>query len=320
MRPWTRCSPATGTTGTRWPGSTASRPAAGWVAPSSPAANHARLEDLPERLRRRPRTGARVRPPDAGPGPGHPARRAAQPAHRGGVQRVLVPQGTRSPGGQAPPHGRVLPSPRRGGRLEPPLRHEGLPPVPVRGAGRPGWDRATGDRTARRGQGGVISGRPQEVRPGRPRAALVPHAGLDPGPRPSRQPPGPGDPARLPRRIGRRSRGPRLPGQGLAGRSGRLPVDVPTHRRMAGGEGPGRSRRCLPIRPRTAARAVRRTPTPGTRPVPAGRARAGRSRPRRPSRGDSAPSAATAPSTPSEATAPSAPSTPSTPSTERSPS
>ena len=148
--------------------------------------DHARLEDLPERLRRRPRTGPRLRAPDPGPGPGHPARRPAQPADRGGLQRVLVPQGPRPPGGQAPPHERVLPSPRRGRRLEPPLRHQRLPPVPVRGPRRPGRDGAPGHRAPHRGEGGVLPGRAQAVRARRSRAALVPRRPAGPWPSTSR--------------------------------------------------------------------------------------------------------------------------------------
>ncbi len=77
--------------------------------------DHARLEDLPRTAAPGAGPGPGVRPPDAGPRPVDPAQRPAQPPHGGGLQRVLVPQGPCAPGGQAPPHDRVLPPPRRGG-------------------------------------------------------------------------------------------------------------------------------------------------------------------------------------------------------------
>ncbi len=80
----------------------------------------------------------------------------------------------------------LLPSPRRGGRLEPPLRPQGVPPVPVRGGRRARRDGPSGHRAADRAEAGQLPGRAQAVRPGRPGAAFLPHARMDPGPRPAR--------------------------------------------------------------------------------------------------------------------------------------
>ena len=96
--------------------------------------DHARLEDLPERLRHHPDRARSFSPRSLARRPADTAQRPAQPPDRRGLQRVLVPQVPPSPGGSTPPHGRVLPPARRGGRVEPALRQEGFPPVPVRGA------------------------------------------------------------------------------------------------------------------------------------------------------------------------------------------
>ena len=63
----------------------------------------------------------------------------------------------------------------------------------------------------------VVSGRAQAVRPGRPGTALLPHARVDPGPRPAGRPPRARRPARRAGRRGHGGRRPGLPGQGLAG-------------------------------------------------------------------------------------------------------
>ena len=57
-----------------------------------------------------------------------------QRRHGQGVQRVLVPQGAQAPGRRAAEHHRVLPPARHRRRVEPGLRPERLPAVPVRRA------------------------------------------------------------------------------------------------------------------------------------------------------------------------------------------
>ena len=64
--------------------------------------------------------------------------RAAEPGDGRAGQRGLVPQGPAAAGGRDPDHRRVLPPAGRDQELEPRVRPGGLPPVPVRGALRPG--------------------------------------------------------------------------------------------------------------------------------------------------------------------------------------
>ena len=108
----------------------------------------------PRRARRAPQREtsrrARLRAARAAPRAAVDPQRAAQPALDPRVQRAVVPQGAaRAPRPGADDH-RVLPSARRGARLEPHLRLERLRAVPVRRALRRRGRRADGARAAER--------------------------------------------------------------------------------------------------------------------------------------------------------------------------
>ncbi len=230
--------------------------------PSGPFRAHPRRPRPPRRPARTAAPGAGpgpgVRPPDAGPRPRDPAQRPAQPPHGGGLQRVLVPQGPRPPGGQAPPHDGVLPPPRRGGGMEPPLWPKGLPAVPVRRGRRARRDGADGHRTPLGAEAGQLPGCAEAVRARGSGTALLPHPRVDPGPRPAGRPSGAGPAARRPRPAGGGRRWTGVSGQGLAGLPEHLPGHVPPSRRVAGGAGPRRPRGSPAVRSRAASRAVHR--------------------------------------------------------------
>src|SRR3954463_10242254 len=105
---------------------------------------------------------------------------AAQPRHRRGVQRALVPQGAQGQAGPAAEHPDVLPPAGLGRRLEPHLRPPWLRAVPVHRALRSGGGHAGGPGAAQQLRDGVLPRRAQAVRPGQPRHAVLPVAGLDP--------------------------------------------------------------------------------------------------------------------------------------------
>ena len=73
-------------------------------------------------------------------------------------------------------------------RLEPPVRPKGLPAVPVRGGRQARGDGADGHRAPLGAEAGQLPGRAQAVRPRRSGTALLPHARVDPGPRPAGRP------------------------------------------------------------------------------------------------------------------------------------
>src|SRR3984957_18905504 len=180
--------------------------------------------------------------------------RAAEPGHGRAGQRGLVPQGPAQAGGGDPDHRRVLPPAGRDQELEQRVRPGGLPPVPVRGAVRPGAGGPPGAGADQRRPGSLVRDRAQAVRPGRPRIPVLPDAGLDAG---AGLPGGHRGPGRAAGPAGRRCAGrrrPGLPGQGLPGAARGVRRDVPP----AGGV-PQTPRRARPRR-RTRLRPV---PPPG---------------------------------------------------------
>src|ERR1700722_6179878 len=188
------------------------------------------------------------------PRPGRVPGRAAGPGPARAAHRRVVPPGPEQAGGGDPGHRRVLPPARRDQELEPRVRPGGLPPVPVRGAVRPGAGGPPGAGADQRRAGSLVRDRAQAVRPGRPRIPVLPDAGLDAG---AGLPGGPRGPRRGARPAGRRPagrRGPGRPGQGLPGAARGVRRDVPP----AGGV-PQTPRRARPRR-RTRLRPV---PPPG---------------------------------------------------------
>ncbi len=126
--------------------------------------DHARMDELPPALQRSPGKARAFVTENTVQRGDHSTERPAQPAHRRSVQRVLVPQGTQAPGGQTPSHDRVLPPPRWGGSVEPPLRQAGLSPVPVRGGRRTRRDGPAHHRALGRAEAGIVPGRVETVR------------------------------------------------------------------------------------------------------------------------------------------------------------
>ena len=180
--------------------------------------DHARLDDLPDRPAALPGPGPGLRPPDAGPRAAHPAQRPAQPADRRRLQRVLVPQGAPAPGRASPTTWPASSTRSTGWRT-------GTASTAPRGSSSTSsWSPTAG----RDGPPRSSSGSPQlswprflavlkRFGPGDPGPAVLPRAGVDPGPRPPRRPPRPRRAARRARRAGDRRRWPGLPGQGLPG-------------------------------------------------------------------------------------------------------
>ena len=104
------------------------------------------------------------------------------------VQRVLVPQGPARAARPAPAAVRVLPPAGRAAGVEPGLRPRRLRAVPVRGRLRRRRTRcARIVRRMSRARLPVLPRRAQAFRRGRPRLAVLPDAGLDPGPGHSRR-------------------------------------------------------------------------------------------------------------------------------------
>ena len=123
----------------------------------------------------------------------------------------------------------LLPPARRRAGLEPPLRQPRLRPVPVRRARR-GRPRPCARRSSALSAAQCASFLAVLKRfgPGEPRAAVVPHAGLDARPRPPRRRPAASADLldELDRLVARRRR-PRLPRQGLPARRRARRADVP---------------------------------------------------------------------------------------------
>ena len=147
--------------------------------------DHARLADLPARLAGDPDRARAFVPRQLARVPLTPPSGLLNPLTVGAFNEFWFRKAPEAPARQAPPHDRLLPSPRRCGRVEPPLRQPRLPAVPVRGARRRGRDGPPHHRAPHRGAPGLVPRRAQALRPGRPGPALVPDARVDPGPRPA---------------------------------------------------------------------------------------------------------------------------------------
>ncbi len=117
-------------------------------------------------------------------------------------------------------------------------------------------------------EAGQLPGRAEAVRARRSGTALLPHPRVDPGPRPAGRPSGAGPAARRPRPAGGGRRRTGVSGQGLAGLPDHLPGHVPPGRGVAGGAGPRRPRRSPAVRSRAASRAVHRCRGDGWRRRP----------------------------------------------------
>ena len=87
--------------------------------------DHARLEDLPARLRRAPDRARAFVPRHLARVPLTPPSGLLNPLTVGAFNEFWFRKAPMRPGGQAPPHDRLLPPPRRGRRVEPPLRTDG---------------------------------------------------------------------------------------------------------------------------------------------------------------------------------------------------
>ena len=198
---------------TRWPGSTPSPAAARSAASVLTRGEHARRDELTGRAARTPYAAA-GRPPAARRLPSVP--HGLVSARLGpGLQRGVVPQGAATAAGELESIAHVLPPPRRRRRLEPALRparassstSSSCPTTPRRSCA----TSSTGSRRAATRRSSPCSS--GSVPP--TRAAVVPDARLDPGPRP---PGRPGLGALLDRLDGRSSRPaagstwPRTPG------------------------------------------------------------------------------------------------------------
>ena len=142
----------------------------------------AKLSDLPTKLRSEP---LKFVAPSFGTIPEVFPNRMVNMADGQGVQRVLVPQGTEAPGRRDPEHHHVLPPARHRGRVEPGLRTERLPAVPVRRPVRRARDVPPLRRADRHVRAPVLPERAQAVRSRQRRPAVLPDAGLDAHRRPA---------------------------------------------------------------------------------------------------------------------------------------